>query len=461
MGKQRTPTMQAAFIAAIVLASCAVFALPLDSSFTADARASLSILTAAALLWATEAIPAYATALLVIALQIVLLGDVTNSDGASWERFVNVWGSPLIWLFFGGFVLSAGACKTGLDRWFVRNVLAWFQGSRPLFLAACMLQTFIWSMFMSNTATATMMVAVASPIIATPATDKDFKIALLLGVAVAANLGGMGTIVGSPPNAVAAGALRGVAPVDFLGWMQLGLPPAIVLVAAAWGLLCLRYIRFTRPGERPPPPISLGDAEASAAPEAPTWAKLVVMASFTATVGLWLTTSLHGIPSTAVAFVPICSLTAAQVLDDQDLRRLPWDVLLLIAGGLSLGVGVAESGLAEWFADRAVPPGVGAATTAAVFCYVTIIASNVMSNTAAANIMIPLALASAVGDPKLAAAGPALCASTAMCLPVSTPPNAIVYGTGKIGSKELLVIGAGMAIVAPIVVLAWLNFIGR
>lgn len=415
-------------------------------------RRALFILVLAAGLWITEAIPAFAVGLLVIGLEISLLGrpgGVFAQDGDDWERFIAVWGSPLIWLFFGGFVLAAAAEKTGLTNWLASNFIRRL-GSRPAWqLLGIMAATFVFSMFISNTATATMMVAVLTPLLNSISNSDRLRKGLLLGIAFAANLGGMATVIGSPPNAIAAGALRSVDRIDFAGWMVAGLPPAVVLLGVAWLFLVFRY------------PSKAGRFDLAAlgitpeTPLAPLWQRLAVILVFVCTVGLWLTSSLSGLPATVISFVPICALTAIGVLNSADIRTIPWDVLLLIAGGLALGVAVTDTGLAAWLVDQVPQEGLTAFALAMALSYLTAILSNVMSNTAATNILVPIAMVASVGFEMPTVVPIALGASAGMCLPISTPPNAIAYGTGELEVRDMLLGGILLGAIAPGVATAW------
>ncbi len=421
------------------------------------ARWTLFILIFAAGLWATEAIPAFAVALLVIGLQILILGqprDLSADREIQWESFAATLGSPLIWLFFGGFVLAAAAEKTGLNRWFACEVLRRL-GSRPgPLLAGSMGVTFIFSMFISNTAAATMMLAVMLPVVGTLGPHDRFRKAMVLGIACAANLGGMGTVIGSPPNAIAAGALANIQqPIDFFRWMIAAGPPALLMIVLVWGYLIYRY----RPALKRLDFVAF--AAASSPNHLPAWRRILVVFVFTITVLLWLTQSLHGIPSTVVAFVPICVLCAAGVLDADDICEIRWDVLLLIAGGLSLGLAVTETGLADWLVSSLPLDRLSSAAVILLLAYATMTISNVMSNTAAANIVVPIAIAMAVDAEAATVIPVAIGASAAMCLPISTPPNAIAYGTGQITSSDMIQAGIWIGILAPLVSVLWCSWV--
>lgn len=440
----------------LIVAISIVF-LPNYSGLTQAAQWTFFILVFAAGLWITEAIPAFATALVVIALEIAILGrpdGVFATSEKDWEMFVQPWSSPLIWLFFGGFILAAAASKTRLDRWLVRNVLARF-GTNPTFvLFGLMLMTFTFSMFMSNTATTVMMLAVITPVVANLDKDDPIIKAIMLGIPFAANLGGMGTIIGSPPNAIAAGAIADVYPINFAEWMVVGVPPAILLGVITWIYLLKRYPSKT--GK-----IDLSELLDNSYQSAilPLWKKILVMVVFTITIGLWLTTPLHGISTPVISFIPITAFAAVRVIGVDDIRKLPWDVLLLLTGGLSLGVAVSKTGLAEWMVGEFQFSTGVIIVVAFMFSYFATIVSNFMSNTAATNILVPIGIAAAVGFEPQVIIPIALGASAAMCMPISTPPNALAYASGKIAMKDFISGGLIIGILAPLISVLWCIFV--
>ena len=441
------------------LIAAATAYLPTHSGLEGPGRHALFVLAFCALMWVSEAIPAFATSLLAIGLLIVLLGKPGGgfaSDPHDWEMFIQPWGSPLIWLFFGGFCLAAGAERTGLDRWLALRAMKMFGAAPAMVLLGVMLTTAILSMFISNTATATLMLAVLGPLLASRPEADPFPKCLLLGVAFAANLGGMGTLIGSPPNAIAAGLLASAAaPIDFARWMALGAPPALALLALAWVFLVVRYLG--RGAFAPLDELRLGDdAHATVLP----LRRWIVVLTFSATVLLWITTPLTGLPTTVVSLLPICMFTGTAILTSDDIRQLPWDILLLITGGLSLGVAVQATGLADWMVGKMPAQGLPLLLLVAGLGFLTVLLSNLISNTATAGVILPLAVAmlstqgESPGDVRLLVPI-ALCASLAMGLPISTPPNAIVYSTRRLNSLDLLAGGLLVGVVGPVVVTAW------
>lgn len=421
------------------------------------AMASLGIMVFAAALWVTEAMPAFAVALLVIGLQIAILGNpggvwAAEGDTKAWTTFVQPWSSPTMWLFLGGFVLAHACSKTRLDEWLAGMVLGRFATSPAKLVASVMAITFLFSMFMSNTATAAMMIAVTAPVIGGLPKESRLAKGLVLAVAAGANLGGIGTIIGTPPNAIAAGELQGK--VDFIKWIGIALPPALLLATTVYLLIWRIYIHGS--GENPE--ISLKAPVEGNSRESRH--RITVMIVFALTVAMWMGESFTGIPSPVVSFIPIVALAVTGVIGARDMRVLPWDVLLLLAGGLSLGVGIEATGLAQWLGGL-VPGNLGIVSIAAVFSLLGLLLSNLMSNTAAAALLIPLGSSLAGdADASLIIVSIAISCSAAMALPISTPPNAIAHSTERLSSRDFLlpgiVVAAGMAVVLP-----WLAFVLR
>ena len=447
------------FVISAIFALCVAF-IPTYEGMSEAAHWSLFILLFSLGLWVSEAIPAFSVSLLLIGLQIVILGathGVFVDQQYDWKIFIAPWSSSLIFLFLSGFILASGVAKTQLDRFIANKVLA-ISGDKPKhILFAIMGITFVFSMFVSNTATTVMMLAIVSPLILNLEKANPFSKAILLGIASGANLGGMGTIIGTPPNAIAVGALGKNAP-DFLTWMFYALPPAAVLLVVVAFVLLWRY-----PSTQEHLDITL---KGNTAATATMVEKYIVITTFIVTLLLWLSSSLHHIPTAVVAFLPIVVFTATGVLESEDMRKLPWDVLFLIVGGLSLGIGVSQTGLATYIAKALPFESMGVMMLLFSFSYLIIVISNFMSNTAATNILIPILVALVttlypqnsnllVGSCVVVA----LSASNAMLLPVSTPPNALVYSTNKLASKEFLFLGVVVGIIGPLAVLGWLSFI--
>jgi solute carrier family 13 (sodium-dependent dicarboxylate transporter), member 2/3/5 len=443
-----------------LLAAALIAFLPDWPGLDPAARRCLFILVLAAGLWATEAIPAFAVAFLVIGLSILLLGRpdgvfVGPDEPDRWQIFIAPFASPLIWLFLAGFILAEAAARTGLDRTLAGIVFRAAGARATAVLVAAMGITFVLSMFMSNTATAAMMIAVIAPVLRTLPQGHPFRPALPLGIAVSANLGGMGTLVGTPPNAIAAGFItRAGADLSFLDWMALGLPPALLLAGALGTFLVYRYQAAGLFLDRR----ALASAQETG-PRAPVWQRGIVVMVFSVTLLLWM---FGPAPAAVVAFIPITVLSITGVIGIAEIRQLRWDVLILMAGGLSLGVAVTETGLAAWLVDGLPIGGLGLLGAGLAFALLTAFLSNFMSNTAAANILVPLGAAAAIsvgGAPGILPVIIALSASTAMCLPIATPPNAIAYSTGELTARAFLLPGLLLALLTPLLTVPWVTWL--
>ncbi|MEM9079697.1 MAG: DASS family sodium-coupled anion symporter [Verrucomicrobiota bacterium] len=405
----------------------------------------VGVLVFAAGLWVTEAIPAFAVALLVMALNIFALTPTGGSEVTTWPQVLAPWASPILWLFFGGFVLAGAASKVGLDRRMAAGVMRRFSQGPGILLGGLMGLTALLSMFVSNTATAAMMVAMLGPVLA--GREERLGKALLLGVALAASLGGMGSVIGSPPNAIAVSSLEGG--VSFFGWMVMGLPPAVVLLVLGWVFLRWRYLR-----DLPWEAIEIQEGETEGARD-----RLFVGVILFGTVGLWMTEAWHGMHPALVAFFGVTVLTVRSTVTSADLRKVPWEVLLMMAGGLALGKGIEGSGLAAVLSDL-LPLSGGAGLLILGACGLAVILSNVMSNTAAAALLIPLFGSLSVFEGAEVAIPVALVCSCATCLPVSTPPNAIAFATGRLASRDFMAPGLGLIVLGPVVVNLWLGLVG-
>ncbi|MEM6911657.1 MAG: DASS family sodium-coupled anion symporter [Verrucomicrobiota bacterium] len=421
----------------------------------------LFILFFTAGLWIVEAMPAFVVAILIIALEILILGKPGGvlaglEDRDAWLAFVSPWSSSIMWLFLGGFVLAAAAVKTQLDLLCARKVVG-LCGDQPWrLLAGVMLITFVFSMFMSNTATAAMMVAVMAPVTRKLPPGDKFALGLLLSVPIAANLGGIGTIIGTPPNAIAVGALSEDLRPSFFAWMKLGVPVALIMGVIGYFYL----LKFYPSGRRKIDISQLGQMEGTEAdptpPPPPAWQQVFVMAVFLFAVASWMTESFHGTPPAVVSFFAIALLAVSGILQAEDMRRLPWDVLLMLAGGLALGVGITETGVGAWLPGL-LPENLSPLILTFVIAYLALLMSNVMSNTATAAMLLPVAIAltsGIEGFSEMSLAFPvAIACSSAMCLPISTPPNAIAYASGLIRTKDYLRAGLLLGALAPLV--AW------
>lgn len=416
----------------------------------------LAIFLAAIMLWVTEAIPLSATAVLVIMAEVLLVSDqallpVPDSVPTSATFFASL-ANPVIILFLGGFMLADGAAKFGVDKAIAAVMLKPFLSSPKMMLMGVMLITAVLSMFMSNTATTATMFAVFMPVL-TQLPEGKSRVGLALAIPVAANVGGIGTPVGTPPNAIALGALQSAGiHISFIGWMALAIPLMLVVLAISWAWLAFAYM---------PKDLNI-ELDLSAKFDRGRNATIFyVVAGIT--VLLWMTEPLHGISSNTVGFVPVVLLMVTQAMSGDDLRNLDWPVLWLVAGGIALGIGVGKTSLDAWIIGLINWEAVPVALLMLTLAGVGFLMSNVISHSAAANLLIPLGMglgASVAATPAEIAVVLALGCSLGMCLPISTPPNAIAYSTGEISTPRMiktgLVVGvSGTLLLAFVMPLYW------
>ncbi len=434
--------------------------------FTIFQQYTLFLVFFAVGLWVTEAIPPFAVSILVIGFLVYTQGtSLFAGDAVDVSKYVNTWSSPVIWLMLGGFFMAKGMEKTRLDVRLFSFTVKVFGTQLPYLLLGLMLTTSLGSMLMSNTATTAMMLAAITPLLQTLAQRPNLQKALLLGIPAAASVGGMGTIIGSPPNAIAVGALstQGIE-IDFVEWMLVGFPLAIVLTICFW-LILMKHFEVRKYATQLEP--SLFAPKAST--EEDHRQRNIVLFTIFGTVGMWVTSPLHHIPVSAVSGIPIVVLTVVGVVNSDDVRSLPWDTLMLVAGGLALGIAIIDTGLAESYLAQLNLSKMGeyVIPIMVLIGLLTVVLSNIMSNTATSSILIPIAMVSFQEYAIAAAFVIGLSASNALFLPISTPPNAMAFSTGFLQQKDFRLGGLTLGVLGPIcvtgvvlVILAFTNLIG-
>ena len=411
----------------------------------------LSVFLMAVVLWVTEGIPLFATSALVILLLVLTLSDASaelawglpqgfiTPKPPPYTGYLNCLADKVLILFLGGFFLANGAAKFGLDRNLASLMLKPF-GTRPSrVLLGLMLITGFLSMWMSNTATCATIMAVVLPLIHRLPEGDRFRVALALGVPFAANIGGMGTPVGSPPNAIALAALDGVGTCTFTQWMVFAVPLSIGLLAITWGALVLLFRSSTKTIDCAIKPVWIKTG--------PAWIYYITAA---VTILMWVTENLHGVNSYIVGLIPVTALLATGVVGTREFRSMEWDILWLVAGGIALGQAVSNTGfdlfvvgLVDWKSIPVIFIGAMLALTA-------LLLSTFISNSAATNLLAPMAVAVATSTqsgPVAAVAFVALGSSLAMSMPISTPPNAIAYASGVMRTKDMAVAGVIIGII--------------
>lgn len=415
----------------------------------------------AILAWITECIPSWATSVAVIGILLfstsdsalsLMVSDFDKSELLSYKALLATFADPIVILFLGGFILAEAASKTGLDVVFARTLLRPFGKKSEIVLLGFLLVTGIFSAFVSNTATAAMMLTFLAPVFKALPSDGKGRVALTLAIPIGANIGGMGSPIGTPPNMIALKYLNDPAGLDlnigFGQWMMVMFPYTIIMLLIGWFLLKKMF------------PFKAKTIDLRIEGEVKKdWRTVVVAVTFCVTVLLWLLDRVTGINANAVAMFPIVIFAVTGVIKAKDLQGLSWDVLWMVAGGFALGLALNSSGLAEKMIES-IPFGSFSPMLiliiSGLICYLL---SNFISNTATAALLVPILalVAKGMGDSlnpiggvATVLIGIAIAASCAMCLPISTPPNAIAYSTGLVEQKQMLRIGLTVGLIGMV-----------
>jgi sodium-dependent dicarboxylate transporter 2/3/5 len=377
-------------------------------------------------LWLTEVVPPYVPTFVLWALTPLLLFGF--GDQFQLTRVLGWSANPVLALFLGGFALSVAASRYGIDSLIARLAVRLSRGSNLLLLILATAATASLSMWMSNIAAAAMMIAALHPLLSNVPRHDPFRRALLLGIALGANFGGMGTPIGTGPNAIAIAAVSSKHAITFTGWMLFALPLALGLIIAGLALLILRFHVRGRLGALPAVPV-----------KAPDRGGQLVMLVFFLTVIAWLTEPLHGTPAAIVALITTAVLFGSGLLKRDDLRRIDWSTLLLIAGGIGLGTLLEQAGVIA-VAGTAMPwQELPQVARLFILCFASALLAALMSNTAAVTMLIPLA--AGIDPAPSSAILIAIAASLGIPFVISTPPNAMIYGEGGITFSDLAVPG--------------------
>ncbi|WP_221797483.1 SLC13 family permease [Oceanobacter mangrovi] len=437
------------FIANVILLQVLLNTLPYEHNVVVG----LSILVFCAVLWLTEAVHVSITALMVPLLAVFLgVFDTTKALG----NFAN----PIIFLFLGGFALAAALRVQKLDQAIADKVMVIARGKMSVAVLMIFAVTAGLSMWISNTATAAMMLPLAMGLIAKVNNEKEHGTYLfvLLGIAYCASIGGIATLVGSPPNAIAAAEAK----LTFADWMQMAMPISLILLPVTVVLL---YV-LTKPDLK-------HTFEIDHEPLEWTHSRILTLTIFLITVVLWIFSSpinkmLGGIPKfdTVIAMLALLALGVTRVVQWKDIEKTAdWGVLLLFGGGLTLSAVLKTTGtsvfLAQTIGDMLNGAG-GLITLAGIITFVVFL-TEFASNTASAALLVPVfaGIAEALGvNPVILSTMIAVSASCAFMLPVATPPNAIVFGTGFVPQKDMMKIGLWLNLVCIIFLTfyAWLFF---
>ena len=432
----------------------------------------IAIFAFATIMWVTEAISSWATSVVLIAALLFTTSDnaflffragIDKSELLHHSALMATFADPIIILFLGGFMLAIAATKSGLDVFLARNLLRPFGRKSEMVLLGFILITGAFSMFVSNTATAAMMLTFLTPVFKALPPEGKGRVALTLAIPVAANIGGMGTPIGTPPNAIALKYLNDVNGLNlglgFGQWMAFMLPLTIVLLLIGWYLLKTFF-----PFKKKEIDLHI-DGEVQKG-----WRTPVIAVTFCVTVLLWMLDKVTGVGANTVAMLPIAVFALTGVVKAKDLQEINWSVIWMVAGGFALGLALNESKLAE-LAIKSIPfdswSPLAILLISGVICYML---SNFISNTATAALLVPILAVvckgmgdslNGIGGTPTVLIGIAIAASTAMCLPISTPPNAIAHSTGLVNQNEMMKIGLSIGIIGLVLGYMVLFFVGK
>ena len=458
-------------IAAVV--ALLVWCLPVENwidGLTIIQKRTLAIFIYAILMWLFEAVPAWTTSVMVV---VLLLFTTSNSSlvffenaapealgtQTSYKSLLHCFADPIIMLFIGGFVLAIAASKTGLDLFLARVMLKPFGKNPKMVLLGFLMVTGVFSMFLSNTATAAMMLTFLGPVLKALPADGKGKTALALAIPIAANVGGMGTPIGTPPNAIALKYMSEIGiEIGFGQWMLFMIPFTLLLLFLAWIMLVKLF------------PFKAKEINLNIEGELKKdWRSVVVYITFICTVLLWVLDKATGVNANVVAMLPVGVCAIIGVLTKRDLEEISWSVLWMVAGGFALGVGLQETGLAQTLID-VIPfgswPALIIVIGSGLICYAM---ANFISHTATASLLVPiLAVVGAsvagnlapLGGVSTLLVGVAIGSSLGMVLPISTPPNAIAASTGMIEQKDMVKTGLIMGILGLVIGYGMLIILG-
>ena len=463
-GRRESPRLYKVLIAAagFVLAF-ALLVMPCPGGMSASAKLTAAVAVVMAGLWVSELIPIAATALIPVA-AFPLLGIMDSKSACA------PYGNHMVFLFMGGFFLAVAMERWGLHRRIALWMILAIGLSPKRLVLGFMATTAFLSMWISNTATTLMIYPIALAVIMQfetgPSADSgraNLSAAILLGIAYAASIGGVATLIGTPPNVVLVGALDTLFPeapeITFLGWMAVGVPFSALFLMVVWALLVHVLHPVGTTGAAPAAAVIRKELEEMGRMSR---AERMVLVVFIVTATLWITRkgihagslrvpgwsalfpwsgSIHD-STVAIAmslllfFAPVDLGKGIFLLDWEWAKRIPWGVLILFGGGFALAEGFRQSGLSTWLGSRLTLLG-GVPTVLMILCVCLLVTclTELTSNTATATLLMPVlaSTATVIGEsPLLLMIPAAMSASCAFMLPVATPPNAIVFGSGRL-----------------------------
>ncbi len=486
------PTVVKVFkIAFVLFVTLLVLMLPSTAfgieNLTVIQQRMIAIFVFAALMWILEGVPAWVTSVLIIVVMLFTVSDsaistlidphyfsgvdvetvtkngkeITQMTGIiPYKDIIAAFADPTVMLFMGGFILALVASKSGVDVTLARLMLKPFGTNPRVVLLGFMLVTAVFSMFVSNTATAAMMLTFLAPVFRALPEKERGRMALALAIPIGCNIGGIATPIGTPPNGIALGALKDAGVnIGFLDWIVMTFPLMIAILLVAWLILSVMY-RFTT--DKLEFNIQGGAKKC--------WETNAIYIIMVITIALWCGEKIFGINSYVVALFPVGAFTALGIVNSEDIKQIDWSVLWMVAGGFALGTGMKGSGLAKAMVES-IPfsefPVFAVLIGAGLICWLL---STFISNSASAALMIPILITvgqgmegqlAPIGGLTTLIVGIALCASFAMALPISTPPNAIAYSTGLVKTSQMAKVGLLVGVISMTLAYSLLIFLGR
>jgi sodium-dependent dicarboxylate transporter 2/3/5 len=427
--------------------------------------------------WLTEAVSISVTALLPLLLfpllDIMPIAEVGNN-----------YGSPIIFLFFGGFVMALALEKVNLHRRIALNIIR-ITGTTPnKVVLGFMIATASLSMWISNTATAVVMLPIAMSVIKLliddvdgfTKKDRNFAVSVLLGIAFSANAGGIATVIGTPPNSILIGLLENEYQIEisFLKWMVFALPFSIIMI----GLIYITLVHLIFPSKGLNFSASNEVIQEELRKLGPTRSKeKMVLGIFAVTVSLWIFRTLInsvfpslGLSDTMISMFAAISLFAVPfnlkkgdfILDWKDTEKLAWGILILFGGGLALAKGMSVSGIVDQVSQSIAAGNFSITATASLLILLMLFMTELMSNVALVAVLAPVVagIAIGLGIPMVYLLIPVTMASScAFMLPMATPPNAIVFASGFIEVKDMVKAGILLNLVAVLILIGLFEYI--
>jgi sodium-dependent dicarboxylate transporter 2/3/5 len=454
----------------------ALLLLPLPEGMSEAGLRVAAVAVLMAMWWLTEAIPIPATALLPVAL-FPVLGVMSGAD------ITRAYGHHLIYLFLGGFLIAVTMEKWNLHHRIALHTIRLVGVTPRRIVLGFMLATAFLSMWVSNTATTMMMVTIAVAVLReiTQQTDHEpgamqFGVSLMLGIGYAASIGGVATLVGTPPNAIFAGVVEKTYgySISFFEWMSFGLPLAVVMLLITW--LYLARVAFRSKITQLPGGREFIHDQLTQLGPMKREEKLVALV-FSAVAALWVLrglyqpASLHMVKDSTIAIagalllflIPVNLKKREFLLDWQTAVTIPWDIIILFGGGFALAQGFQDSGLTEWLAGRlTVLQGIDLVLVIAAIVLLVIFLTEVTSNTATASLLLPVmgALAAALDvHPFGAMVAAVIAASFAFMLPVATPPNAIVFSSRYVTIPQMAKAGVWLNLIGAVLITGFVYFL--